>query len=180
MYLILFLILINQSVRFNGFLPNIGIKYKKVYKFTVLNVNSDLSTPKAAFSNIKVFPNEDSKHKYKFLRSNRMDAQVLWVNELCLLRKQSLVIDVHNKTYVGINLMIELANQLINSGIPEQVIELYNLYHEIISKNDGKRKHSITFVPNIKLIFLTTKALIKINDVKFYLYHPYINLRYLK
>ena len=70
-------------------------------------------------------------------------------------------------------LIIELAKELLYSGIPEQVLELYAAYYDIVvtpiaasipSTVPGKRVNLVA--PDTKLILVATRAFIAMGDIK--------------
>jgi hypothetical protein len=73
----------------------------------------------------------------------------------------------------GINLIIELAKELLYSGIPEQVIDLYSLYHESLMQygkyhfKDHIDSAAPPLIPNSTMITLVIRALIQLGDVRF-------------
>jgi len=49
----------------------------------------------------------------------------------------------------GIAMIIELSKELLYSGVPEQVIELYAAYYDLILKNDDNKVSCPLYVPFI-------------------------------
>eukprot|EP00600_Ochromonadales_sp_CCMP1393_P009275 CAMPEP_0174958558 /NCGR_PEP_ID=MMETSP0004_2-20121128/2690_1 /TAXON_ID=420556 /ORGANISM="Ochromonas sp., Strain CCMP1393" /LENGTH=212 /DNA_ID=CAMNT_0016206783 /DNA_START=77 /DNA_END=712 /DNA_ORIENTATION=+ len=121
-----------------------------------------------------------SRPRKNFSRTNRVDGQRKWVSEIRILREQK----QHSKdSHVNeLALIIEVSKELLYSGIPEQVLELYAAYYDNIllaSSSENMAKNSeaqnqllleeVTespVVPDIKLILIVTRAFIALGDVK--------------
>lgn len=85
-----------------------------------------------------------------------------WLKELCRLSSSN-----HTEQEDGntINLIIEIARTLLYSNIPEQVVDLYSLYQEILTRK-RQRDYEMPVIPtHTKLLSLTTRALIRLDDV---------------
>jgi len=126
----------------------------------------------------------------KKLRTNRIQGQHTWIKEICLLalNKTGINNQIEAKsTLSSIALIVELSKELFYSKIPEQVIELYSLYYDIVlkqhkaipSQSTLKKKRGITkeseakeeilstqVVPDIKLVGVVTRSFIALNDIK--------------
>lgn len=83
-----------------------------------------------------------------FSRTNRIDGQEKWIKELFLYKyEQNLKVIENARMNVTAVLpitspvlIIELAKELLYSGIPEQVLELYAAYYDIIVNPDVDEK----------------------------------------
>ncbi len=65
-----------------------------------------------------------------FARTSRIHGLERWINELLTLKSLN-----SEETIPGIAMIIELAKELLYSGVPEQVIELYAAYYDLILKD---------------------------------------------
>ena len=131
-----------------------------------------------------------SKMRY-FRRTNRIDGQEKWIRELYLYKRQldskrsDQIEDSDKNTSEGSNtldvaqaqggkgqplspvLIVELAKELLYSGIPEQVLELYAAYYDIIVREDSiDRFQSGIVAPDPKLILIATRAFIALGDIR--------------
>jgi hypothetical protein len=131
-----------------------------------------------------------SKMRY-FRRTNRIDGQEKWIRELYLYKRQldtkrsdQIEDSVENiseasNTSDGAQaqgkkgqllspvLIVELAKELLYSGIPEQVLELYAAYYDIIVREDSiDRFKSGLVAPDPKLILVATRAFIALGDIR--------------
>ena len=66
-----------------------------------------------------------------FARTSRIHGLERWINELLTLKSLN-----SDETIPGIAMIIELAKELLYSGVPEQVIELYAAYYDLILKDN--------------------------------------------
>ena len=101
----------------------------------------------------------------KYDRTNRLEFK--WLNELCLLRNDKAT--TGNEFEMRMSLILMLAKELLHSNIPEQVVDLYRLYHEIIVENneteEGARGTTeVPIVPNSSIIGVTLRALLRLDD----------------
>lgn len=144
-------------------------------------LNFDSSTPenKPKVPRVRVFD-----------RTNRVDGQLIWMKEICLLSVQRSRESLQfNHSVTNIAFITEIAKELLYSGIPEQVLELYSSYYDIIlrpkaakivayTKKEKREQlererianadpnNDMPIVPDIKLIGVTVRAFIALNDVK--------------
>ena len=90
----------------------------------------------------------------KFDRTNRLDGRKQWVDEICDIKLQCK--EPEQAELVGIGKIIDLAKELLYSGIPEQVLELYTAYFDNVirpkMKVDNINKSILPVIPNQKLI----------------------------
>ena len=113
-------------------------------------------------SNLKARRKQDKlDSSMTFDRTNRLELN--WIRELCVL---SLSNYTEHEANSAVNLVIEIARTLLFSNIPEQVVDLFALYQEILSR---KRLRDDSFVdmalPHPKLVSITARALIRLDDV---------------
>ena len=119
----------------------------------------------------------------QFSRTNRIEGQEKWIKELFLYMceeknrneniDQSLAaVPKYNATTSPV-LIIELAKELLYSGIPEQVLELYAAYCDIVVTPDSSFQVASSTVrrvnlvaPDTKLILVATRAFIAMADIK--------------
>ena len=66
-----------------------------------------------------------------FARTSRINGLERWINELLTLKSLD-----SDETVPGIAMIIELAKELLYSGVPEQVVELYAAYYDLILKDN--------------------------------------------
>ena len=100
-----------------------------------------------------------------FDRTNRIEGQKRWIHEIRALKA---INDGEGSSdnMTGIGVIIELAKELLYSGIPEQVLELYAAYYDLIMEPlKGKSNPQIPVVPDTKLILTTIRAFIALADV---------------
>lgn len=115
----------------------------------------------------------------RFARTTRVDGLRRWVREICMLRHELISRNAESGTgpseLIGINLIIELTKELLYSGIPEQIIDLYALYHEAIVQQHIKDFPGVDYdatvphvLPNSAMICLVVRAMIQLGDVRDY------------
>lgn len=97
---------------------------------------------------------KDGDSKTSFKRTNRVEGMKVWVKELQILQD-------HESADSGVGLVVELAKMLLYSGIPEQVLELYAAYNDIVIVRQG-----IEAVVDIKLVLVTIRAFLSLEDVE--------------
>lgn len=148
------------------------------------------SKERASFKRAKAFTS-------KLSRTNRPEGQQKWVKELFIMKRDMLSNEnknvegekegeeESNSPAIGIGLILELAKELLYSGIPEQVIELYAAYYDIILEDKATSNtnnnnntvasnsefnstilNSIPVVPDSRLILLVTRALVAMDDLR--------------
>ena len=126
--------------------------------------------------------NKKAKEQKLFSRTNRIEGQEKWIRELFLYKSEqainndnrnSSMKEVGNSTSASPILIIELAKELLYSGIPEQVLELYAAYYDIVVTPDRGTKMApktgklVNLVaPDTKLILVATRAFIAMGDIK--------------
>lgn len=143
-------------------------------------------------------PRPDGNDK-PFSRTNRVEGQMKWVHELrYMLRAKHAVggqVDVTDgltpsEPTLGLAVIVDLAKELLYSGIPEQVLQLYGAYCDLILLNEEVKdavptainskdavptatnsKVSVSavplsVVPNSKLLAVISRAFIAMHDVK--------------
>lgn len=119
-----------------------------------------------------------------FSRTNRIDGQEKWIRELFLykseqkLKKEEVDVTANLNSSISLVssassvLIVELAKELLYSGIPEQVLELYAAYYDIVVTPDanslplGASKRVNLVAPDTKLILVATRAFIAMGDIK--------------
>ena len=120
------------------------------------------------------------KEQRVFSRTNRIEGQEKWIRELFLYKAEEKAKNDQNNESIPITnltasaspvLIIELAKELLYSGIPEQVLELYAAYYDIVVTSNskvlsaaGKRVNLVA--PDTKLILVATRAFIAMGDIK--------------
>jgi hypothetical protein len=102
-------------------IDNIGSVAHRHFKTFSIAMNNPSSSKTTAlsidFSSRATKPKEFTSFK----RTNRIDGQSSWIKEL--------VFQHYNSTGLAeINSIIEISKELLYSGIPEQVLEVHNLY----------------------------------------------------
>ena len=123
-----------------------------------------------------------NKEQKLFSRTNRIEGQEKWIRELFLYKSEqaisndernSSIKETSGSTSANPILIIELAKELLYSGIPEQVLELYAAYYDIVVTPDrGTKMASKTgklvnlVAPDTKLILVATRAFIAMGDIK--------------
>lgn len=103
-----------------------------------------------------------------FSRTNRVDGQKKWIKELHQLKK-NLAENSTQKQAGATFLVVEIARELLYSGIPEQVLELYAAYYDLIFKPSSTSDSSSVetpVIPDVKLIVVTARAFIAMGDVQ--------------
>lgn len=128
-------------------------------------------------------PLQKQKRKPKvFTRINRNEGLVQWINELNLLRRQ-----MHDggeapaDTPPGASVatFVELSKVLLHSGSPEQAIELYSAYYDLVACNSSSDAGAdvVRFssacsvddgppvVPEVKMVLVAVRAHIALGDV---------------
>ena len=131
-------------------------------------------------------PNGNDK---PFSRTNRVEGQMKWVHELrYMLRAKHAVggqVDVTDgltpsEPTLGLAVIVDLAKELLYSGIPEQVLQLYGAYCDLILLNEEVKDAvptainskviasavPLSVVPNSKLLAVISRAFIAMHDVK--------------
>ena len=131
-------------------------------------------------------PNGNDK---PFSRTNRVEGQMKWVHELrYMLRAKHAVggqVDVtdgltSSEPTLGLAVIVDLAKELLYSGIPEQVLQLYEAYCDLILLNEEVKDAvptaisskvianavPLSVVPNSKLLAVISRAFISMHDVK--------------
>ena len=114
------------------------------------------------------------KHKKAFSRISRNDGLVQWVEEISLLRRQHL----HQNQEAPLTssaMFIEMAKTLLYSGSPEQAIELYAAYYDVVvckvSADVEATQPScvlmplVPVVPDAKMVLVAVRAHIALGDV---------------
>ena len=126
----------------------------------------------------KIIPNDTNSNTFrckfdkriKYLtRVSRVESHNKWIREIEIIRDK-----LNNNSIVhdeGMMTVIELSKELLYSGIPEQCIELYAAYYDMIlssNKNYNNITTSINFpvVENPNLILIVTRAFIALDDLK--------------
>eukprot|EP01041_Mallomonas_annulata_P006410 gene6410-12961_t len=105
----------------------------------------------------------------KFDRTNRIEGRTRWIKEIKSARAELKSNESSGNEMTVIN---ELAKELLYSGIPEQVLELYTAYYEHIIKPECQERSETSgspftpVVPDTKLILTTIRAFIALADVK--------------
>lgn len=141
------------------------------------NSNSDSNVLKFKF---------EKKIKY-LTRVSRVDSQEKWIKEIETIRDRlsnntNNVINDDNNNDQDSSKIIELSKELLYSGIPEQCIELYAAYYDMIlntktNKNSNSSNSngtntsntdtiSFPVIQNPNLILITTRAFIAMDDLK--------------
>ena len=143
-------------------------------------------------------PNNSTKRKYvypTYQKTNRLVGQIRWMREIYLLKNYydyniintNNTIDIENKMKnSNIGSIIETAKALLYSGLPDQVIEMYAAYYDIVvdsatasttprsqihvnntnSMNSTNNNMTLpVVVPNSKFILVTVRAFIAMDDV---------------
>ena len=105
-------------------------------------------------TNKRVIKKKSKKSIPIFARTTRIHGLERWINELVMLQSQSsedetpgTLLFIANSfihylltwLFTGIAMVIELAKELLYSGVPEQVIELYAAYYDLILKRDNEQ-----------------------------------------
>lgn len=157
------------TVRTCAFLPFTSSNYINRLSrrpFSVFTEVSDKLDQKENVNELKTV----NKGKLKTLpRTNRVDGQEKWIKELRYLYKNK---NDTSEIQRGMGLIVELAKELYCSGIPEQVLELYAAYHDIILQptvptiGEDKEENEIGVVPDMRLIVVTTRAFLSLFDVQ--------------
>ena len=143
------------------------------------------NTPvKNAEAKMEKIVKKKAREQVLFSRTNRIDGQEKWIRELFLykseqkLRKEEINVDISlNSNTSSVSsassvLIVELAKELLYSGIPEQVLELYAAYYDIVvnqdpsSEKSGANKRITLVAPDTKLILVATRAFIAMGDIK--------------
>ena len=132
-----------------------------------------------------------ARERELFSRTNRIDGQEKWIRELFLYKSEQLskrdeltIEGTENSTVPSTAnasasaspvLIVELAKELLYSGIPEQVLELYAAYYDIVVTPDtsipsasgvvGVKRNNLV-APDTKLILVATRAFIAMGDIK--------------
>lgn len=139
------------------------------------------ASPTAALHNKK---QKRSKPKV-FTRINRSEGLVQWIDELNLLRRQMQdggdALAAAPGSPPSAATFIELSKVLLHSGSPEQAIELYSAYYDLVvcgssgSDNDVLRfsagcsvdgdAASPPVVPEVKMVLVAVRAHIALGDV---------------
>lgn len=103
----------------------------------------------------------------KFDRINREEGRRRWVKEIYNLKNS--YTSGENNTLSGVGVIVELAKELLYSGIPEQVLELYATYYDLIFQPDGKnhgwKLNNAPVIPDTKLILTTIRAFVAMHEV---------------
>ena len=140
-------------------------------------------------------PNNSTKRKYvypTYQKTNRLVGQIRWMREIYLLKNYydyniintNNTIDIENKMKnSNIGSIIETAKALLYSGLPDQVIEMYAAYYDIVVdsatspttprphihiNNTNSTSNNMTLpvvVPNSKFILVAVRAFIAMDDV---------------
>lgn len=126
-----------------------------------------------------------------FSRTNRVEGQMKWVHELSyMLRAKNAadrqVVDIMTNgrtlldSTLGPAVIVDLAKELLYSGIPEQVLQLYGAYCDLILHDEVVKDADPTVinskvvanvvplpvVPDSKLLAVISRAFIAMHDVK--------------
>ena len=140
-------------------------------------------------------PYNSTKRKYvypTYQKTNRLVGQIRWMREIYLLKNYydyniintNNTIDIENKMKnSNIGSTIETAKALLYSGLPDQVIEMYAAYYDIVVDSaTSPRSHTLinntnsmnstsnnmtlpVVVPNSKFILVAVRAFIAMDDV---------------
>lgn len=158
-------------------------------KLQSMLTKSDVLHIENMFQNIVKSSNDPSENvsvqkktiSKKFDRTNRLDGRKQWTREIHRMRG---IQQVQGETALNeTSKIVDIAKGLLFSGIPEQVLDLYSAYYEIIFKHtlsgsgddsdrDANEKHSdnpldtLPVIPDRKLILTTIRAFIALADVK--------------
>ena len=114
-----------------------------------------------------------------FKRTTRVDGLKVWVKELGIIQEQmrkerNSPHPEHLKALKGVGVVVELAKELFYSGIPEQVLELYAAYYDILNdkptegsvdRDDASTNPSEIVVIDSKLVLITVRAFLALSDV---------------
>lgn len=104
---------------------------------------------------------KEGEKKASFKRTNRVNGMKVWVRELQILQDQLDTSKLDTDKTNGIGLVVELAKELLYSGIPEQVLELYAAYYDSIVARQG-----VDVVIDVKLVLVTIRAFLSLQDVE--------------
>jgi hypothetical protein len=110
-----------------------------------------------------------------FARTNRIDGIQKWVLEVTALKNEILryyqdqfsLSDISRAITSQLSLLVEISKELLYSGIPEQTIELYHTYSSMLENicKDSNDIYCQVLRPDARLVIVTTRAYIKVNDV---------------
>jgi hypothetical protein len=90
-----------------------------------------------------------------FTRTNRVDGMRVWIKELQILQG--------GDQSSALILLIELAKELLYSGIPEQVMELHAAYYDIMGSSNCTVELGSA---DLKLFLVTIRAFLALKDVE--------------
>lgn len=138
----------------------------------------------ALYADDKLLASEKPRGKKRstagFSRTNRLEGQFRWMREIYLIRQQQQQQHGHGDPtggLFGIGVVVELAKELLYSGIPEQVLELYAAYYDVVvqgASGDGsnaaeeeeeeERGDRVPVVQHAKLVAVAIRAFVTIED----------------
>ena len=200
--LLLFLLLVLNLLIY-GYYINVNNKNTRIISSSLLlnakaktiTITSSTTTTSTSASTIvnkisKIISNNtkhssndnDNNFKFKFekkikylTRVSRVDSQEKWIKEIEIIRDSLNNNTILNNDDKDLSKIVELSKELLYSGIPEQCIELYAAYYDMIlnTKNNNNITNSISndtmnfpVIHNPNLILITTRAFIAMDDLK--------------
>jgi hypothetical protein len=118
---------------------------------SLLQKNADARKEKKPTSSKKKKPSSSTT----FTRTNRVDGMRVWIKELQILQG--------GDQSSALILLVELAKELLYSGIPEQVMELHAAYYDIMRNSNCTVELGIA---DLKLFLVTIRAFLSLKDVE--------------